>query len=658
VRRIIYLVSLIITAVSCNNIKEVSGLRQENFPNLLNIQCSPESFNDDSKFFFADKGAWFGFSLSDTSKSMSAGSFSGPFIVEQRKWYGKDISFFITDNKGNKLKIGNEKITYLPGRLNQKFIADSVLVESDLFFISDKSAMLKISLLNLRNKVRKICPVWKQEFFTKKFKVNSSPNKILIEFPGQDLNLSVRFNGNYLTKTESSEYTAKTENLILLPKGEKYNLAMVITLTDTTIKREEQNLIKNALRDPVKYLKINKKTWNRFINNTLISDKWGKDKKYTNIAVKSLMTLMVNFRTARKDLLHGGFFPSVMINYFDGFWAWDSWKHSAAVARIDGNMAKEQIRAMFDYQTKEGMVPDAIYTDKRLNNNRDTKPPLAGWAVWRVYEETGDQKFLRDMYEKLTLYHNWWYKFRDHDHDGLCEYGSTDGTLTAAKWESGMDDAVRFDKTKILRNGPSSWSMDQESVCLNSFLYAEKKYLSKIAGVLNMIKDQRKWEKEADELKRKIQKLMFDPVSGYFYDTSVDNTSLVKVMGSEGWSPLWAWAADEVQAKAVKKVMENKTKFLTFVPLPTVASDENEFMTGYWRGPVWLDQVYFGVSGLRKYGYNRLADSIFNAVINNCRGLAQNGTIRENYDPRNGAGLKVHYFSWSAASILLMYWGL
>ena len=50
---------------------------------------------------------------------------------------------------------------------------------------------------------------------------------------------------------------------------------------------------------------------------------------------------------------------------------------------------------------------------------------------------------------------------RDHNRNGMCEYGATDGTLEAAAWESGMDNAIRFDgavmlKTKATRM-PGVW---------------------------------------------------------------------------------------------------------------------------------------------------------------------------------------------------------
>ena len=67
----------------------------------------------------------------------------------------------------------------------------------------------------------------------------------------------------------------------------------------------------------------------------------------------------------------------------------------------------------------------------------------ANIMVQRYKVQLADLIFKRCL--KLKQYHNWWYRDRDHDQDGICEYGSTDGSLIAAMWESGMDNAVRFD---------------------------------------------------------------------------------------------------------------------------------------------------------------------------------------------------------------------
>src|SRR5689334_3463977 len=93
-----------------------------------------------------------------------------------------------------------------------------------------------------------------------------------------------------------------------------------------------------------------------------------------------------------------------------------------------------------------------------------------GWAIWAAYAaskvskfpvllKTQNVTFLSYMYPLLKTYHLWWYKNRDHNNNQLCEFGSTTGfphlhqftklgTTQTAKWESGMDDAVRFNNMK------------------------------------------------------------------------------------------------------------------------------------------------------------------------------------------------------------------
>ena len=77
-----------------------------------------------------------------------------------------------------------------------------------------------------------------------------------------------------------------------------------------------------------------------------------------------------------------------------------------------------------------------------------------------MYKQSGDVDFVKEMYPKILKQHNWWYAFRDYDKDGVCEYGSKDGTLKAAKWESGMDNAVRFDKSELVRNSNGAFSLN------------------------------------------------------------------------------------------------------------------------------------------------------------------------------------------------------
>ena len=42
-----------------------------------------------------------------------------------------------------------------------------------------------------------------------------------------------------------------------------------------------------------------------------------------------------------------------------------------------------------------------------------------------VYRVTGDKGWLAEMYPKLVAYHDWWLRNRDHNGNGVPEYGAT-----------------------------------------------------------------------------------------------------------------------------------------------------------------------------------------------------------------------------------------
>ncbi len=374
-----------------------------------------------------------------------------------------------------------------------------------------------------------------------------------------------------------------------------------------------------------------------------------------SLAAKCIFTLLNNRQGPAGGLKHEGVYPSY--KDFAGFWAWDSWKQAYALAGIAPELAKNNIRAMFDYQDSSGMVADCIFIDSTENNYRDTKPPLAAWAVAEIFRQTSDTCFAREMFARLVKYHHWWYKNRDHDHNGLCEYGSTDGTLQAARWESGWDNAVRFDSARMVQNNSYAWSMDQESADLNSYLFVEKRCLSSLATALGETALAETLDEEAITLGNLIRTIMWDERSGFFYDIRLTTKRAVVVPEPNGWIPLWAGIASEEQARRIRNRIMSSEEFNTFVPFPTVAADNPGFNPekGYWRGPVWLDQAYFAIKGLMKYGYGEEAVLLMNKLFRNCEGLSDPARpIRENYNPLTGQGMNAENFSWSAAHVLMM----
>ncbi|MCP4898412.1 MAG: glycoside hydrolase [bacterium] len=661
--------SLVFTLVACAPAESPDKLSDESFENVLEVRNVPAQSEDWETFFFADLGAWFGFALPDEAGAQAYGSFPGPFLMTHGRWLGADLLRFgvadaETDKAINLAEAKNAEIVYLPGRLVQRYELDGFKLELQLIFGSGATAMTVGKLTNTGSAERSFRPSWSGSLVLEGASLRVEEDRVEIELPDSETGAVLSFDVNHdvavSVSAESTGYQATTTRPVPLAPGESVSFASAFSLPLAPHDWARESVAVEALlQAPEQVLLVNSERWNSYLSAALdVDSPYASDPAYRRIAVKALMTLMTNWRSPNGDLRHDGLFPSAAVWYFNGFWAWDSWKHASALARIEPELAKNQIRTMFDSQNEAGMIADVIYADSSEDNWRDTKPPLAAWAVWKVYEASGETDFIEEMLPRLLAYHSWWYEDRDHDGNGLCEYGSIDGTLEAARWESGMDDGLRFDVAQMVRNDETAWSMDQESVDLNSYLYADKLYL---ASMLRALGDEEKatiLEADAAQLRAKIQSEMFDEKTGFFYDVRLSDRSFVTVAGPEGWIPLWAGVASDEQAERVRQMMLDPEKFATHIPFPTIPADHPDFMSGYWRGPVWLDQAYFGVSALAHYGYAADADAMTRRLFDRPQGLKNSSApIRENYDPRTGEGMKVNHFSWSAAHLLMLYWG-
>lgn len=645
---------------------------QEQFPDVLNYKGIPDSSDDRSVYIFTDLGAWFGYGLPGNDRKDLLGSFTGPFLMTQDngKWISPVLSQFqlFNNNSGEEINLQNsriEKMTAFPGRLKQVFITEKPALEviTELVFASDRTAIARVIIRNQNEKSEESVTVrWSGNSFLDGVQFEESNNEIQIGF-SRNNNIGVIKSGSKtpVTATVSdNNYELKTTPINLKPGGVGELTLLHSFYFSEEERLEDQKQNAETFADSKLVFNGNTTRWNEYINDVLSNnDKDFRSEDNDRVAVKCLQTLVTNWRSPAGLLRHHGAFPSYNYRWFNGFWAWDSWKHAVALNYFNSDLAQDQVRAMFDFQDEMGMIADCVYRDNVIEdaNWRNTKPPLAAWAVWEIFNTTGDKEYVKEMMPKLENYHNWWYNYRDHDQNGLCEYGSTDGTLIAAKWESGMDNAVRFDETKIVQNNEKGWSMNRESVDLNAYLFAEKQYLSKLAAAIDEEEKSKKFAHDADQLKKQIQEVFYDENSGWFYDIDLETKQFLKVLGPEGWIPLWTGAATPEQAAKAKELMMDTTIFATFIPFPTLAADHPRFTpeNGYWRGPIWLDQVYFAIKGLRNYGYIEEADKFTNQVLNRLEGVkGADLPIRENYHPLTGKGLEAYHFSWSSAHLLMM----
>jgi len=625
---------------------------------VLDLHGAPRNPTDRSFNIFFDAGAWHGYSLPPAGDRSSG--FIGPFVhsLAGGQWVGSRFARLVLKDPSThaELKLMPAEAHAGPGYLVRSYTAPGLTIRQTLFFADSWRAVVKIELTASTGQEAELS-VEGRAMPSNGMQLSKSDGEVTQRFGKSSSELLIQLRADAGVTSQAN--VAGNDYRITLDRPLHLDAGQTVTLfVDQTLVYDGHTQAP-AVDDAAAWVK-NRERWAGYLKALSSSHLEGlPDNVAQQVAVKAMLTMLGNWRAARGDMHHDGVIPSYSNPDFNGFWAWDSWKHAAALAHFAPELARDQMRAMFDYQAADGMVPDCIYLDKAENNWRDTKPPLATWATLEIYRATGDRAFVTEMYDKLVRYHRWWFFARDHDHNGLAEYGSTDGTRIAAAWESGMDNAVRFDEARMVKNGEGAWSLDQESVDLNAYLYREKLDLAELADALGKTAEGKAWREQAAAMKGVIQQRMFDRAAGYFFDARLGRADLVRVYGSEGWTPLWAGVASPEQARAVTRVMLDPNKFATVMPFPTLAKDDPRFspIKGYWRGPVWLDQAYFGVKALNRYGYEREANEMARRLVINAVGLTQQAPMYENYDPLTGHGYQSANFSWSAASYLLLLEG-
>ncbi|PVD44724.1 alpha-glucosidase [Serratia liquefaciens] len=756
-----------------------SPLRAEAYKNVINRSGAPHymldyDFDEHQRFNpFFDLGAWHGHLLPNGPEGM--GGFPGPALLTEEY-----INFMANNFDRLSLYKNGEKIHFsmtaysIPGALIQRLTAPGFTVKLTLRFATARTSLLETQITS----DTPLELVWDGELLEKyyaKEQKPQSPPTIEQAFPDYTRQLlptrdglrvtfgRVRAASQLMTSGESEYQIHKSLPQQTTVNGHRFIAKATISgsttfyttyshlLTAAEV-QQEQSKIASILADPQRYMSASAQRWENYLDQGLSNPHATQAQE--RVAVKAIETLNANWRGAAGAMKFDSVTPSVTGRWFSGnqTWPWDTWKQAYAMAHFNPNVAKDNIRAVFAFQIQPddplrpwdaGFIPDLIAYNPSPErggdgsnwNERNTKPSLAAWAVMEVYNTTGDKQWLAEMYPKLVAYHDWWLRNRDHNGNGVPEYGATrdkahntpDGQMlftvkrgqhqqklaglnnynrvvrsgrfdsieipaqVAASWESGRDDAAAFGfidpdqlarylaqggkrqdwQVKFAENRAADgtllgYSLLQESVDQASYMYSDNRYLAEMADILGYNAEAATFRSKADKLADYINNCMFDSTSGFFYDIRIEDKPLPngcagypiveRGKGPEGWSPLFNGAASQQHADAVVKVMKDPREFNTYVPLGTAALTNPAFGADiYWRGRVWVDQLYFGLKGMESYGYRADAVAMAQAFFNHADGLMTDGPIRENYNPLTGMQQGAPNFSWSAAHLYMLY---
>ncbi len=316
-----------------------------------------------------------------------------------------------------------------------------------------------------------------------------------------------------------------------------------------------------------------------------------------------------------------------------GVWQWDAYFHALAYRHVDRRLAQDQLRILLDHQRSNGMIPDAIHDDgiiTQWDNPVDadiTKPPLLAWIAWKLYEEDRDKEFLSEIYDPLTRWNEWWFKYNDLDGDGLVEVPQL--------FPNDMDDP-----TDIEDDNPVI------SPDLNTYLFLQMESLSKIANALGDQQSAALWNDRAESLLRTMKKELWDGQAGLFWARQHGRPICVPTPYS--LFPLLTGKLEKDVAQKLVDHLCDPEGFWVNYPYPTVALDDPDSDSKpIWRGPSWVSVNYLLMEGLDLSGFGELADDMCQRTLDrlmNEINHPESGMATEGNPPKTAP-----FFGWTAA---------
>ena len=336
--------------------------------------------------------------------------------------------------------------------------------------------------------------------------------------------------------------------------------------------------------------------------------------------------------------------------HYVGVWQWDAFFHALAYRHVDAKLAKDQIRILLDHQREDGMIPDAVHDEGTITyldfpvKSDVTKPPLIGWAAWKLYEMDGDREFLDEIYEPVARWNNWWLEKNDVDGNGLCEYQHP--------YSSGLDDSPLWDD-----------GVPVESPDLNTYLCLQQESLAKMAAVIGELADAELWARRAEAMSERMIRLMWDEQAGLFWaikrtlqdrDASLWDATRVNARTPFNLFPLITGRMPKKIADRLVAHLTDERQFWPRYPVPTVALDDPKYNPlKMWRGPTWVNVNYLLIEGLERSGYRDLARELRRRTLEMMMGQED---IYEYYNPETGENPPdaASIFGWSSALFIEM----
>lgn len=333
---------------------------------------------------------------------------------------------------------------------------------------------------------------------------------------------------------------------------------------------------------------------------------------------------------------------------------WDSFFNGALACLDDPQTARATVRAILGWQTPEGLVPNFGHWqfDKSRASNDRSQPPVGSLCIWKMHQRWPDISFLKEVYPKLLKWHRWWPQYRDGDHNGLLEWGSSAAGKQGALWETGWDDTPQYADSEMVGN-----TLDTDAVDLNALWAMDAENLALIADAVGDHTTAKQLRAERIHTIELINARLWNPELGIYCSRKWESKGgrFLTRLTPMNFYPLIAGAASAQQARSVIAIMTDPKRFWGRWILPTVAYDDPLWpQQGYWHGTVWAPVNFLVFQGLRRYASPEVVSEFADKSVSLfMRNWTARGWCGENFGSDTGLVNGDKHYTWGALMCLV-----
>lgn len=325
---------------------------------------------------------------------------------------------------------------------------------------------------------------------------------------------------------------------------------------------------------------------------------------------------------------------------FGGFGLWldDIFYHAWMASLLDPQIARENVVAVLSNAQPAGNLP-CLMTGRDGWIDR-SQPPIGSFVTWMIAEHSGDRGIVDFAYERLLANHDWWFRTRDGNGDGLMEWGTSAvgdglyrGTKLGARNESSMDNSPLHDEAAFDR---ASGTLTAADVGLNSLLVLDAEVLARFAAERGDAATAARLRGRAAELAERVRTHLWDDERKVFANRLWDGR-FVRSVAPTSFYPLLAGIATPEQTGHLLRWLEDPRKFGGAWRLPSVTRDDPAYLDNvYWRGRVWPPLNLLTYLGLRRADEAVAAEMLAADSHKLFEAAWAKGQCPENFNAENG----------------------